>query len=565
MAKKYPKLALLGTCALCLPLIANAEMVGNGKAAKRGSAPSAKQSPSTTKINGVTYENAPSKGAPTESGAGSDSASLTPELSLRIKKIFIFPSIDDISGIVAPKLDAKLNELFLKNSRFNVVRDPQVLKALSPDELSYPKVAQNQAVHREAARVTGTDTTVLLRTHNVGSDTEMTLELRDANGELLYSESGTIPGYSSMEARWGLIQQLFETTLKKIPFDGSVTGRTVNTVTLDLGAGKVMNGDELEIVRIVSVQRHPLLRTLVGTDYVRVGRVKVTNVDRALSFANVVEEFPGESITSGNKLLTRGKLITQHVDANPEEKKEIIRGGEKISKPQEDPTENLLRGDFDKPKPRYGYVGANLFYGSLSHSQRQSGNQTDVSGAGLGGGLDGELWVTRNWIANVAYYIQKASLSGNGLMVGDTTWNRFEGFAGYRFIPTGTDGLAVSGFLGYQTQKFDIPSVGTVAGRKYSGVALKIEADVPFLNKNRLTTGFGFQPFSTMTELATSLGTPDGGNVIFFHLDWNYQVADLIWARLGVNFDSASGSYIGATSSVTNKRFSIGPGLYYSF
>ena len=123
----------------------------------------------------------------------------------------------------------------------------------------------------------------------------------------------------------------------------------------------------------------------------------------------------------------------------------------------------------------------------------------------------------------------------------------------------------MAGLLGYQSEIFEIPSVGTVSGRKYSGIAAKVEAEVPFMNKHKLTTGFGFQPFASMTETGTSLGMPDGGNVIFFHLDWNYQFADLLWARLGIDFDSASGSYIGGTSSVTNKRFSIGPGLFYSF
>ena len=406
---------------ICISLNARAEMGGINKMPQKKNAgqvsgQSAKSN--QAKINGVIYDNASNSTAPVAASNSSDAQSLNGDQSLRIKKIFIFPSIDDISGIVAPKLDAKLNDLFLRNSRFNVVRDPQVIKALSPDEAAYPKVAQNQSVHREAARVTGSDTTVLLRTHNVGNETEMTLELRDANGELLYAENGTIPGYSSMEARWGLIQHLYETVLKKIPFDGAVTGRTVNTVTLDLGAGKVMNGDELEIVRIVSIQRHPLLRTLVGTDYVRVGKVKVNNVDRALSFATVVEEFPGESIMPGNKLLTRGKLLTQHVDTDAREKKDIISNEDRISKPQHESQEEFLRGEFDRPKARYGYVGANLFFGSISHSQQQSGAQTDVSGSGLGGGLEGELWVTRNWIVNAAYNLQKATLSGNGLQVG---------------------------------------------------------------------------------------------------------------------------------------------------
>ena len=123
----------------------------------------------------------------------------------------------------------------------------------------------------------------------------------------------------------------------------------------------------------------------------------------------------------------------------------------------------------------------------------------------------------------------------------------------------------MAGLLGYQSQIFEIPAVGAVGGKKYSGIAARVEAEMPFLPRHKLTTGFAFQPFSSLTESGGSLGAPDGGNVISFHLDWNYQLGDLLWARLGINFDSASGSYTGGNSSVTNKRFAIGPGLYYSF
>ena len=52
--------------------------------------------------------------------------------------------------------------------------------------------------------------------------------------------------------------------------------------------------------------------------------------------------------------------------------------------------------------------------------------------------------------------------------------------------------------------------------------------------------------------------------MIGFHLAWNYRLADNLWTRLGLQFDSASGDYDN-NASVTDKRFAIGPGLYYSF
>jgi hypothetical protein len=519
----------------------------------------------TTKINGVTDSNAGTVAPPV-----SAKDLLPPDQALRIKKIFLFPSIDDLSGALVPKLDEKLASLFSKNTRFELIRDPQVVKALSPDENSYPKAAVNQSVHREAARVVGADTTVLLRTRNVGSTTQMNLELRDARGSLLYMEEGSIPGNSTMDARWGLIEKLYRSMLSNLPFEGTITGRTANTLTVDLGMGSVKQGEEIEIARIVSVQRHPLLGTIVGTDYVRTGRAKVGTVDRVLSFAEVVEENQGERITAGQKvLLSRAKIVRR---ANKEEETEapVGRLGRPAAaeKPAEDePLDEALKGEFDKPKPRYGLVGGNLYYGSLSHTQTVSGALGEYSGSGLGGDLNGELWITKNWILSGTYSFQGAKLTGPAGNIGSSRWHDFSMMGGYRIFPESlAEGVTLTGSVGYQTMNFDIPadSTSTVGGKRYAGLFFRADAEIAFLEKQTISVGFGIQPFSTLTESGPSLGTTNGGSAIGLHLGWNKQLLDNIWLRIGMRYAVANGSYENS-STVSNKRFAIGPGLYYLF
>jgi hypothetical protein len=510
----------------------------------------------TATINGVAYDN--SQSSPAQSSV---------EASLRLKKVFLFPSLDDLSGVLAPQLDEKLQQLFQANPRFDLVRDTQVLKALAPDDKAYGKAALNQAVHKEAARVTGADTTVLLRTRNVGRNTEMTLEFRDANGELLFSESGTIPGLSPMTVRWGLIDKLFQAVLSKIPFDGTVTGRTANTLTLDLGSRRIKRGQEVDLVRIVSVQRHPLLHTVVGTDYVRVGRAVVTNVDSALSFADLTQEYPGETVNPGAKVLLAGVGIVHRPELPAEGPKEGFGEAQPKERAEKDPLDERLKGDFDKPKARYGQLGLNLQYGSLTHSQTASGATSEYSGSGIGGDVEGELWVTKNWIVSLFYGFQSATLTGSSGSIGDTSWKRVEGFAGYRFFPDElSSGLQITGSLGYQAEDFSIPTqaASAVSGKRYSGLALKLEGEMPLFPRNKISGGFGFQPFSSLSDSGASPGSPDGGNVIGFHLGWDYQLGDQFWAKLGFQFDTASGNYTNS-SSVGDKRFAIGPGIYYSF
>ncbi|MGZ3712962.1 MAG: hypothetical protein ACXVBE_14455, partial [Bdellovibrionota bacterium] len=518
----------------------------------------------------VTYGNKTPDAGPGSAVAAQGSG---PEFSLRLKKVFLFPSVDDVSGVLAPKLDEKIAQLLSRNIRFDLVRDPQVIKALSPDEASYAKAAINQAVHREAAKTTGADTTVLLRTKTVGNETVMTLEFRDANGDILFSESGSIPGYSAMDARWGLIEKLFKTVLAKLPFEGSVTGRTASTITVDLGLGDVQEGEELDIARIVSVQRHPLLKTIVGTDYVRVGKAKVTTVDKYMSFAEVTEEYPSERIATGSKILKAKPMVRRtdepvRYDEAPIKRNMSRSREDKIEK---DPFDDRLQGEFDRTKARYGSVGANLFFGCLTHSQTVSNTTSEYSGSGLGGKLEGELWVTKNWIMNLAYGFQSAALKGTAGVLGDTSWSQAEGFAGYRFFPGDTtnsgDGTSITGSLGYQSMSFEMPSSSTlsVGAKKYTGVALRLQGEMMLQPLSKITGGFTMQPFSSVTDTGQFLGVAKSGSVLTFGIGWNYRFYDSLWAKLGFEYSTASCSFETTTSTVNNKRFAIGPGLFYTF
>lgn len=519
-----------------------------------------------TKINGVTYADSGTVVPPL-----STKDALPPDQALRLKKIFLFPSIDDVSGALAPKLDDKIAELFRKNTRFELIRDPQVLKALSPDESSYAKAAINQDVHKEAARVVGADTTVLLRTRNLGSNTQFTLELRDARGNFLFIEEGMVPGASSMDARWALIEKLYRAMLSRLPFEGTITGRTAGTLTVDLGMGSIKAGEEIEIARIVSAQRHPLLGTVVGTDYVRTGRAKVTTVDRVLSFAEVLEENPGEKISPGNKvLLARTALIKR---GSKEMEPEAPRKGFSLPKSDEADAEpnplddETLKGDFDKPKPRYGMVSGNLYYGSMSNLQSQSGVVGDYSGSGIGGDVNGELWVTRNWIGTALLGFQSANLSGATASIGSSSFQNFEMAVGYRIFPEAlAEGVTLTGGVGYQVARFDIPSNAAlgVGNKRYSGIQLKADAEIAFMQQQTLSVGFGISPFSSLTQDNTSLGTPSGATVISLHLAWNKELMNSIWLKLGIRYLVANGNFDNS-NTVSNKRFAIGPGLYYLF
>ncbi len=491
---------------------------------------------------------------------------------LRLKKVLLFPSVDDVSGVLAPQLDAHLQHLFAGKPRFELIRDPNIIRALGSDDASYLKIAQSERVHQEAARISGADATVVLRTRSVAGMIEMTLDWRDASGKLLYSESSSLPGSSSLDARSAMIANLLNTIVKKIPFIGTVTGRTGQTLTLDLGRDTLSVGDSVDLIRLVSLQRHPLLGVVVSTDYAKVGTARITSVDRVLSFAEIVEESVGETIRPDNKIVAvhaRGQSELRQNNTKSEERF-------KIEKKSDDAETQGLHGDFDQSVPRFGNLYLDLQYGSISYNQSVSSTTTSLSGSGVAVDLGGELWVTKEWILQLDLATLSATPTGtqSGSNPGSGTFSEgnvsrkdIDVAVGYRVFPVGiasSTNLTVS--AGYQKISVNA-STDTTNGfgnKAYSGIFIRGAAEIALNQNNKVSAGISFQPFAGFTDDAGVIGVPDSATSIGIDFYWGYRLAPNIWARGGIQYESSNGSYQNG-NTVADKKFAIGPGITYSF
>lgn len=496
-----------------------------------------------------------------------------PDEFYRMKKIFLFPGLDDIHGAIATNLDRKLAEIFSKNPRFELIIDNAVIRALSPDDANYAKIAKSEAVHHEAAKAAHADATVMVRVHTAAGKTDIFLDWRDRNGSPLISEQSSLPSFSSLDAQESLLETIFESAVKRIPFQGSVTGRKGQTLTIDLGDGQINAGDRIDIARMVSVERHPLLKTLVKADYVKVGSARISSADRVLSFAEILEESPNEFIAADNKVVAirpfERKAMGEPKPVPMYSRREERRQDLEPQKPEEAASEDstkVLHGDFDKPKARLGAVGAGLAMGNISHANTTSTVSTDLSGSGIGAQLAGELWVTREWLLGGEYQFQNATLTGtsgtaSGVSAGSASWSRTELFGGYRLLPGGVlDATTITFGFGYQIKNASIPANATynTSNRKYSGLLFKGDADIAINTSNRALVGLSIIPLGSAEALqsVTSLG---------FRVGWGIQIQGTIWGRLMFDYDSASGSTTDGSTTRSDKRYAIQPTIYYYF
>lgn len=502
------------------------------------------------------------------------------EPSLTIRKLFVFPGNDDVGNVIAPELDMALTKNLEKNSRFQVIRNQKVADALKMDDKGYGRVVVSPEVHSKAARLAGADTTVVLESRHVGQELKIKEDWRRADGSILFSETHAISAKSGINEQKKAVDFITDNIVKRIPFKGTVTGRTGNVVTLDLNQDQVNVGDRVTIARLVSTKEHPLLKTLVNIDYVNVGTAEVTSVDNVLAFARVTGEASGEEISVENKVIN----VDQYVNGVPAGRRGDTggdRGGkdkgwnnlEKYEKANADPLgdDETLTGDFERIKARYGLLGAKVHFGNIAHSETVSGTNTEISGSGFGAGFLGEAWITKNWIAVLTYDFMSAGLKGTRagapLAITGVSWNKLDIYGAYRYLTEDTlDGTFITFGLGYESVKMNLPldAVNSLGKKSYSGILVAITGDIALDKTNRVEAFLGLQPFSSFQETEFTSGTPDGGNAVNVAARWQWAWKPTLYLSAGVDYNVANGSILNG-KNLTEKRFSISPGLKYLF
>lgn len=504
---------------------------------------------------------------------------------LRLKRIFVLPGQDDINGALAPELDRAVLNHIETSSRFELVRNPEVVRALRMEERGYSRVANSEAVHAKAAQVTGADATVVLESNHTGSDIQIRQDWRRADGSLLFTETRNVPASASAVEQRAVVTNMTQAIESRIPFAGSVTGVDGRTITLDLNKDYVNVGERIDLVRLKATKRHPLLKTLVDAEYIKVGTGEITSVDPVLSFARIISISPGEQIDQNTKVARIntnyqrsepvGRIQSPETapttTAPPMEDPFVVHGS-----PSVDPilqTEDArLSLQNERFIGRYGFVGVNFNLGNLSHSQTQSTNTIDVSGWGVGAAILGEAWITKEWIVGLSYDFISAGLSGANtagteVKADGTSWNRFRFLAGYRYLlEDSLEKMFLTFSLGYQSINMNLPvdSTNQFAKSNFSGLLLDVRLDAPLTERTSIVASLGLNPFGSFSATGLALGSTDGSTsvsvAVGYHVRWKKQ----FWLHVDLLFDSSSASYTTGIN-LTDRRFSISPGLIYRF
>lgn len=466
-----------------------------------------------------------------------------PNLLLGFKKLYLSPPQDNLDGVFKAPIADSYKTVFEKNPRFELVGSPG-----EADSILRTQVEQKR---------NGTVLEITLAVLNPSTKAE----------EIFTTEKTNLPNEVSEKALTVKARELLKVILKRIPFYGSVTGRDADLVTMDIGSiHGLKQGDVIQISRVDSFKKHPMLKSIVDVQMVPVGSVEIDVIEPTIAFGKIKEELTGEQVQRLYKVTA--------IEAKP---KDPLAKSDSESE-SEFSKEKKKTADF----PKYGFISTGLFLGSLSAGASVNNGTFTTSGSGFhpGARVLAELWLSKNFfvdftaaggVASIKPKVEQGGALGPAL---STNTLMFGADIGYRYFLTGSL-FGPQAFLkaGYQSFSWKTPATSDflMGSKSYKGLNIGFGGSMPLGGiRSGLLMNINFMLFASLTEtgVMTAPESYDRSNtVVGFFAGGYYFILPRLAARAGLQIDVYATDFQGEaqSSSVSIKEIGVLPSLVYYF
>ena len=461
-------------------------------------------------------------------------------LTFSFKKIFIDKVEDNMDGAFQAPIQQAFKELFQKNPRFELVDDANRADTLIKSR--FEKLADG---------------------YHISISTYL-----HPSGDLFSLDETLITKEAEAQEIIKKVKQLLKTSLRRIPFYGTITGKEAQTVVLDIGMSQgIRKGDILQISRVDNPKRHPLLKKIVDIQLYPVGNVVVDTVEENLSFGKINIEIPGEKILKYYKITS--------IEANNQADLNY-----KIKDPKTIQEDEISL----ESKPKLGFVDMGLMLGSFSSSTSINSGTTVYSGSAFAPGfkLSGELWLTKNWFLDGFFSYQFLTYSQTNQSVPNTTTTnnsysstlRNIGFnGGYKYLPSNLiSGAQIYAKLGYTSFNWGIQDSANdlLSSKTYSGFNLGIGGQIPLGGTDLWGAQIKINVllFPSLSQGGYVLGSSPSSSGVNFYLGGYRNINPFFAAKFGMYFETYSANFentVGTQATTNQKQFSFVPSISYFF
>jgi hypothetical protein len=416
----------------------------------------------------------------------------------------------------------------------------------------YSKTLENHLTNKDVLKViadkTKAGTMIRISLALAANTADVRVEVIGENGEDRYFKEQTLLKTTDTSVISQTVKNWLDMYEKTIPYNGRVKGVLGDQFTIDIGKkSQIYSGSEISIERPTAKRQHPLLKEIIDWQTEKIADARVFDVSETQAQAKVISY-------EGNKKLK----IDDWVKVRSTETRKVV--------------EQVNYGD--KEDNQFGKLGSiGLFLNLGSGSLVQSGTaEKSISGTLIGGDIEAELWVTRNWWAGFDFAKKFGSYKKDvGTFSQDS--NSTDNSAvrvkfGYKYLPMGFFyGPQVDLYAGYASYAYGMSSNTTdgFTEFQFSGVLLGARGSLPIYEKTRAYLLIDFLLTSDYKEKTRVFGADDSSSNYRLEAGGQYAYEQNITLSAGLQILQNKANFLGVTKEEQFKDVSAKVGAIFTF
>lgn len=470
------------------------------------------------------------------------------------RRCMILPVRDSVGGALGFEVFSRI-ESYLKSSRWCYYQyNSEIINILSNYKKDLDAALENPKVIKLVSDKTNSGSIIKVKIESLTKGVTVHMQVLAANGKDIYFKEKIDLNSDDPTVIAQTVNNWLDEYEKQIPYDARVLGVLGQQFSIDLGKDAGIYADfDVKVLRPMRRRRHPLLKEVIDWDTKTIATGRIIHVGESLSQVKVLKYEDKSLIQVDDWVIIQKNTVGS-------EKRELKNSpfpGEERD------------GDYGK----LGELGLSLSIGSGSNNNTTASSGTRaISGMNFNIGIEGELWITRNYWVGLdfekgfgSYSKDSGTLSSDKNSMDSST---FRLLAGYKYLPMGFFyGPQVDVYFGYGSYSygFDIQVIDGFGEVSFSGVLIGARGSMPIVKGLRIYFRFDFMLSPSYSEDISMFGSANDTSNIRIEAGGVYKYGPEVNLFGGITYLGNKAQFNSNSANVAIKNTALKGGVKFNF